>query len=348
MSTETEYPALNHQEVHLWALQMHLLLSSGMPLHEGLELLAASEDLPRISVVCDQLADGISQGQRLSQSMKSLNPTFGDLVVNFVAVGERSGRLPEVFARISQRALNRGKTEHTVRSALAYPIFLTVVSGAMAGFMAFYMFPQLLPFLTGLGVALPWPTRTLLWITNHLAFLLVLLTVLAGWAGYLMASKSSPWSERVRDWLLFKSPVVGKLNRNRVYADCLADLHLLLEAQCDLLGSLSSLRPPWSEQRERILVCVNEIGRGLSFSEAVEKSAMLPRWFLSPMSSAEETGQFSNTFKYLAEQLEESVMMDVERLLQLLEPALMAGMGLVTGFVVLATFLPLYSMTSSI
>ena len=347
MTPAPEYPALNHQEVHLWALQMHLLLSSGMPLHEGLELLASSEDLPRISAVCDQLADGISQGQRLSQAMKSLNPTFGDLVVNFVAVGERSGKLPEVFARISERALRRGKTEHTVRAALAYPVFLTVVSGAMAGFMAFYMFPQLLPFLTGLGVALPWPTQALLWLTHHLVWILVLFTVLAGWAGYLLGSRT-PRSERVRDWLIYKAPVVGKLNRNRVYSDCLADMHLLLEAQCDLLVSLSSLRPPWTEQRERILVCVSEIGRGLSFSEAVEKSAMLPRWFLSPMSSAEETGQFSNTFKYLAEQLEESVMMDVERLLQLLEPALMAGMGLVTGFVVLATFLPLYSMTSSI
>lgn len=348
MTATTQYPPLSHHEIHLWALQMHLLLSSGMPLHEGLELLASSEDLPRISTICDQLADGISQGQRLSQSMRSLNPTFGELVVNFVAVGERSGKLPEVFSRISERALRRGKTEHTVQAALAYPIFLTVVCGAMAGFMAFYMFPQLMPFLKGLGVTLPWPTRTLLWLTSHLTLLLVIFTVLAGWAGFLLASKTNPWATRVRDWLTYKSPVIGRLNRNRVYADCLADLHLLLEAQCDLLVSLSSLRPPWDEQRERILVCVHEIGTGLSFSEAVEKSGMLPRWFLSPMSSAEETGQFSNTFKYLSEQLEEAVIMDVERLLQLLEPMLMAGMGLVTGFVVLATFLPLYSMTSSI
>ena len=341
-----ELPSLTYQEVHLWGLQMHLLLGSGMPLHEGLELLAASEDLPRISGVCDRLAEGISQGLCLSQVMKRLHPTFSELVVNYVAIGEKSGRLHEVFARIAERSLRLGKTEQTVRSAMAYPIFLTLVSVAMAGFMAFYMFPRLLPLLTGLGVPLPWPTQALLWGTHHLAWLLALFTVACGWLGYILAADQNPRVERIRDWLLYHSPVIGRLNRNRVYSDCLGDLSMLLEAQSDLLVSFSSLRPAWLEQRERIRVCVKSIETGSSVSQAVEQSGMLPRWLLSPMSAAEETGQFAETFQYLSRQIEESVLIEIERLLQLLEPALMGGMGLITGFVVLATFLPLYSITS--
>lgn len=347
MSAE-ELPTLTHQEVHLWGLQMHLLLGSGMPLHEGLELLAASEDLPRISSVCDRLAEGISQGLRLSQVMKLLHPTFSELVVSYVAVGEKSGRLHQVFARIAERSLRLGRTEQTVRSALAYPVFLTLVSVAMAGFMAFYMFPHLLPLLTGLGVPLPWPTRALLWGTHHLAWLLALFTVICGWLGYILAADHNPRLESFRDGLLYHSPVIGRLNRNRVYSDCLADLSMLLESQGDLLASLSSLRPPWMEQRQRILVCVKSIETGSSISQAVEESGVLPRWLLSPVSAAEETGQFAETFRYLSLQLEEAVLMELERLLQLLEPVLMGGMGLVTGFVVLATFLPLYSITSRI
>lgn len=339
---------LSHHELHLWGLQMNLLLVSGMPLHSGLELLACGEDMPRIGLVCDRLADGISEGKGLSEAMHALHPAFGPFVVNLVAVGERSGSLAEVFSRISQRALRRGKTEQMVRGALCYPVFLTIVSGTMAGFMAFYMFPKILPFLVGLKVGLPWPTRLLIWGTDHLGWLLLVATVLAGWLGYLVSAEGSPRVERLRNWLIFRSPLFGKLNRQRVYADCLADLHLLVEAQCSLLGSLRSLTPPWKEQRERILACVHAIETGSTVSEAVESSGMLPRFFLASLSSAEETGHFSSTFRVLAEQLEESVLMEVDRLLQLLEPMLMAGMGVVVGFIVVASFLPLYSIGSSL
>ena len=217
----------------------------------------------------------------------------------------------------------------------------------MAFFMAFYMFPQLLPFLTGLRVPLPWPTRALIWGTDHLASFLVIFTVLAGWAAHLLRSSSNQRIARVRDWLLYRSPVFGKLNRERVYADCLSDLHLLLVASCDLVEGLKALNPPWLEQRERVRECVQEIRSGSSFSRAVETSGILPRRFLAQVNSAEETGQLPTTFRLLAAQLEESLTMEVERLVQLLEPAIMAGMGLVTGFIVLATFLPLYSMAST-
>jgi type II secretory pathway component PulF len=343
-----EYQALSDHELHLWGLQMHLLLQSGMPLHSGLELLAAGEELPRISAACDRLADGISQGHRLSEAMHRLHPTFGTFAVNLVSVGEKSGRLGEVFGRIAERALRRGKTEQAVRGALAYPVFLTAVSGAMAGFMAFYMFPRILPFLAGLKVELPWPTRLLIWGTSNVGWLVLAISVLAAWLGYLLIGDGTPRTARMRDWLLYHSPVFGRLNRHRVYADCLADLYLLVEAQCSLLGSLRSLTPLWNEQRGRIRACVNAIEAGSSVSEAVASSGMLPPFFYASISSAEETGHFASTFRVLAEQLEESVLMEIERLLQLLEPALMAGMGLLVGFIVVASFLPLYSLTSSL
>lgn len=344
----TDYQPLSDHEIHLWGLQMHLLLLSGMPLHSGLELLAAGEELPRISAACDRLAAGISQGHRLSEAMHSLHPTFGTFALNLVSVGEKSGRLAEVFARIADRALRRGKTEQAIRGALAYPVFLTAVSGAMASFMAFYMFPRILPFLVGLKVDLPWPTRVLIWGTNHVGWLVLILTVLAAWVGYLLASEGNAGTQNIRNWLLYKSPIFGRLNRHRIYADCLADLYLLVEAQCSLLGSLRSLTPAWNEQRERISACVKAIETGSSVSEAVASSGMLPPFFYASISSAEETGHFSSTFRVLAEQLEESVIMEIERLLQLLEPLLMAGMGLLVGFIVVASFLPLYSLTSSL
>lgn len=343
MSDYVEYEPypLSYHQVHLWALQLHVMLGAGVPLHAALELISHSE-MPRLSEACALLAETIGQGQRLSEAMKMLDPTFGAFVVNLVAVGEKSGRITQVFERLADRSFRRDRTQRAVRGALAYPFFLGAVCVGMAFFMAFYMFPKLLPFLTGLGIALPWPTRLLMWGSEHLTAFLLVCTVLVAWGAHLMATKP-----RVREWVLFGSPLFGKINRERVYADCLNDLYLLLESNCDLLMSLKTLNPPWAGLRERIEDCIERLRTGSSVTEAFEQSGMLPRHFMAPVSSAEETGQLPKAFKYLSEQLEESVGLQIERLVQLLEPAIMATMGVITGFIVLATFLPLYSMASS-
>lgn len=343
MSQYVEYEpqAFSYHQLHLWALQMHVMLGAGVPLHGGLELIAMSE-MPRLSEASALLAETIGQGRRLSEAMKVLDPTFGPFVINLVAVGERSGRLGEVFERLSERAFRRDRTDRAVKGALAYPFFLGALCLAMVFFMAFYMFPKLLPFLTGLGIALPWPTRVLIWGSEHLTTFLLVGTVLAAWGGHLVATKT-----RVREWLLFSSPVFGKINRERVYADTLNDLYLMLESNCDILASLKSLNPPWSALREQVLDCAEKLRSGLNVAQAMDQSGMLPHRYLAPVSTAEETGQLPRALRMLSEQLEENVTLQVDRLVQLLEPAIMAGMGLVTGFVVLATFLPLYSMASS-
>ncbi len=346
MSEEYDPKPLSFHEIHLWGLQMHVMLNAGVPLHASLELIAMS-DFPRLSSVCSLLAETIGQGRRLSEAMYMLNPTFSPFVINLVSVGEKSGRIVHVFDRIAERSFRRDKTERAVRGALAYPAFLGAVCLAMAFFMAFYMFPKLLPFLANLGVALPWPTRVLLWSTNHLASFLLVASVIGIWAAAFLATSKRPRVAAVRNWLLFKSPVIGKLNANRVHADSLNDLYLMLESNLDLLGCLKALNSPWPEHRARILDCITRIRAGESFSSAVEQSGMVPRWCNAPVRSADETGQLANTFRLLSEQIEESVAMEMERLVQLLEPAIMAGMGFVTGFIVVATFLPLYSMVST-
>jgi len=332
---------LSHHQVHLWALQLHVMLGAGVPLHGALELIAMS-DMPRISEASALVAENIGQGRRMSEAMRLLDPTFSPFVINLVAVGERSGRITQVFERLAERSYRRDRTERAVRGALAYPLFLGGVCVAMAFFMASYMFPKLLPFLVGLGISLPWPTRLLIWGSQHLAPFLIVGTVLAAFLAHFVARKP-----RLRDWLLFRSPLLGKVNRERVYGDCLNDLYMYLEAQCDLLVSLKSLNPPWQDLQERIMDSVDKIRAGSSITEAIEGSGMLPKAFNAPVKSAEETGRLPQTFRMLSEQLEESVTLEIERLVQLLEPAIMATMGFITGFIVLATFLPLYSMASS-
>ncbi len=345
-SGEFYYP-LSHHDTHLWAFQLHIMLSAGITVVSSLESLAKS-DLARLSTACAVLNEKIVGGMSLSQAMLSLRPTFSPLAINLVSIGEHTGQLSLVLRRLSARASRRDKMERMLKGSLAYPVFLSTVSLGMALFMAFYMFPKILPFLIGLGVTLPWPTRLLIWSVENLSSAVLIVTILLVGVIRLMATSEggSPIA-RFRDRILYHSPVIGVLNRNRVYGDCFSDLHMLLEAGCDLLSSLKVIHSSWPEFNLRKERCLEELKAGSNFVEAVDSSQLFPRIFLLQLTSAEETGQLPRTFEMLSEQLDEMVTLKMNQLTQILEPLVFVVMGVITGFVVLATFLPMYGVVTS-
>lgn len=344
---EAEYHfPLSHHDTHLWAFQLHVLLSAGINLVPSLETLAKS-DIASLSQVSEALTKRILSGMSLSQAMVAIRPAFSPLALNLITIGEHSGKLIPVLARLSDRAARRDQMERSLKSALAYPVFLSTVSLAMALFMAFYMFPKILPFLTGLGVALPWPTRALIWSVEHLSSAVLIITILLVAMLRLMSSSQNSPLSHFRDKILYQTPVIGSLNRNRVYSDCFSDLHLLLESGCDLVSSLKAIHSSWPDFNQRKSRCLDELRAGSNFTEAVEKSQLFPRVFLLQLTSAEETGHLPRTFGMIAKQLEELVTMKLTQLTQILEPCLFFVMGVITGFVVIATFLPMYGVVSS-
>lgn len=337
---------LSHHDTHLWAFQLHIMLSAGITVVSSLESLAKSE-LPALSTASDTLNQRIVSGMSLSRAMVSLRPTFSPLAINLVSIGEHSGKLSLVLERLSSRAARRDKMERMLKSALAYPLFLSTASLGMALFMAFYMFPKILPFLLGLGVSLPWPTRFLIWGVENLSSAVLMLTILVVGAVRLLSTEESSPLARLRDRIFFDAPVIGVLNRNRVYGDCCSDLHLMLEAGCDLMTSLKAIHSNWPDFNRRKERCVEELKAGANFVDSAEASGLFPRIFFLQLTSAEETGNLPRTFEMLAEQLDDMVSFKTQQLVQILEPMIFLVMGIVTGFVVLATFLPMYGVVAS-
>ncbi len=343
---DLSYYPLSHHDVHLWSLQLCVMLSAGISLLSSLESISKGNE-GQLAETSERLSEKLTAGSSLSEAMTSIRPTFSPLAVNLVAIGEHSGQLSSVLQRLSVRASRRDNIERQLRSSLAYPVFLSTVSLGMALFMAFYMFPKILPFLIGLGVELPWPTRFLIWGVENLSSAILIVTIALVGSARLLSTSEDSRLRQARDNLVFSSPVIGEVNRHRVYADCFSDLHLLLEAGCDLLSSLKAVHSSWPEFNQRKSHCVEELRSGSNFVEAVATSELFPRVFLLQLTSAEETGQLPQILELLSEQLDETVNLKLSQLTQILEPAVFLVMGFVTGFVVLATFLPLYGVVAT-
>ncbi len=337
---------LSYHELHVWAFQLKVMLAAGVPLVIALRSIARSE-MVVMAGVCSQLAQKLSEGHSLSGAMRSQEGVFSPFVVNLVLVGEQSGKLIAVLDRISSRSARRDKMRRAVLGAIAYPAVLAGVSVAMSLCMAIFMFPRLLPFLTGLGVPLPWPTRALMWFTENLSPLLLAFTIVAAYSGRVLASGTSGWATRLRSWVMYYAPVIGSLNVDRIYADTLDDLCLLVEADCDLVKGLKTLRVDWPEFGDRINACVERVTTGTPFSDAAHASGLFPDRFALQVRTAEETGKLAPIFRLLSDSLHETVTLKAEQIVQLMEPAILTGMGIVTGFVVVAIFMPLYGMATA-
>ena len=342
---EFTYP-LSHHDIHIWALQLYIMLSAGISLITSLESMAKGS-LPRLATTCELLTQRILAGSSLTGAMTQLRPAFSPLAINLVSIGEHSGQLSSVLQRLSLRASRQEKIERMITSTLAYPVFLSMVSLGMALFMAFYMFPKLLPFLLGLGVTLPWPTQALIWGVENLSSGVLIITIFCVGLARLLGTSEDSRMRSVRDSLVFNLPVTGEVARQRVYADCFSDLHLLLEAGCDLHSSLKAVHSNWPEFNQRKAECLELLRAGSNLSEAVESSSLFPRTFLLQMTSGEETGKLPRVFEMLSQQLDETVTMRISQLMQLLEPTIFLLMGVITGFVVLATFMPLYGVVAT-
>ena len=338
--------ALTERDTQTWAIQLHLMLSAGVPLLTAWESLAES-DLPRLAPACRRLATKLGHGHRLSSAMESMNPVFGEFVLSLVVIGENTGSLADVMERASERAARQDQLRREFKAALAYPSFLALSCIAMAFFMAFYMFPRLLPFLQGLSVPLPWPTRLLISLTGSFSSIILIATILGAWLLHLLLSGDDPRTERLRTWFFFQSPGLGSINSERELANSLKDLSLLLDAGCDLLTSLRTIRTSSSRQRRRVNDCLSALEGGANFTEAAHRSGLIPRRFAIRVTAAEEIGELARAFRDLADVLDESVNLRLSGLTQLAEPTILLLMGLACGFVVLATFMPLYTLATS-
>jgi type II secretory pathway component PulF len=301
----------------------------------------------RISEVADELAARLQSGFSLSRSMATFPDAFDLTTVSLVRLGEKTGALAHTLEE-GQRRLERIVTARKrLKEALFYPVAVLVVTGVMLVFLIYYMLPRLLPVLTSFHVALPWPTRVLIGLDHHRWLVLGLfwLAVLALGAA---VRSEHPELVRVREALARSLPGFGEFYQATLYTQICRDLALMLETGFAMLDAFDLIRRQFQQRwlRESLEATRRGIIRGDSLAEAFS-GAGFPHLFVSTIKAGGESASLPKLLGSLAGLLEQRVEASRDRFLSLIEPMLVAGLGVVVGFVVLGCFLPIYSLISS-
>ena len=347
------FARLSAQEKINFARHLAMVVRAGLPLFEGLRMLRRQQFSKTLTRVIDTLIEDVNGGRLLADSLARFPHLFGDFFTNIVRVGEASGTLADNLAYLAEEIKKSRELRGKVRSALIYPMVLLVATIGVVSFLTFFVFPKILPVLSGFDVQLPLTTRILIGFLDFMqAYGLVTLVALValGIGSRLLVSRVRPLRKALHAALL-ALPVIGGLVKNVNIANFSRVLGLLLKSGVHIVEAITITSSTFTNlvYRDTFERSADAIRRGESLGTYFEKyPQVFPPLMSGIVTIGEGTGNLEDNLIYLSAHYTEETEESLRTMTALLEPVLLVGMGLLVGFVALSIILPIYSLSQGI
>jgi type II secretory pathway component PulF len=325
------------------------LLEAGLPLDRALEIAQRGAARSDVAEALETALRRVREGARLSMSLEDYPRLFPGVAVGLVRAADQGGDLPVALRRLADHLESTVRLRARITSALTYPILLMAAGVVALVVLVFYVLPRFVSLLSDAGSAIPTSTRLLLatsaWLTRLWPVLVVLLLGAAiGWVRW----RATPNGRERSDAWLLRLPLVGDLRSEQACARVARSLATLLTGGLPLVPAVeialeaagdAAIRADLHEVRDALQ-------RGISLSLALARSPRVPPLMIRLVEVGEETGRLEQLLDRAAAMMEEDLQRRVERLIALVEPALIALFGLVIGFVALALLQAIYGVNT--
>lgn len=330
----------------LFTKQLAILLKSGVPLLQALELLVDQFE-GKLHSILIKIRDDIKEGQSLADALKKYPKVFENIYVQLVRAGEASGKLEVILQRLTTFMERREVQRKKIRSALQMPIIQLVVAVLVVTALLTYVVPQMAENFAGMGKELPGVTQFLISISNFITgHYLIILIVLAGMGVGIKYWMGTPAGARAIDNLKLRLPLIKYYSRTNAVVQFSSTLGMLIESGVNLAESLDIvvsiinnriLADTLREARDKI------IKQG-KISQYLEQTKIFPPIAIYLIRTGEETGQLDFMLLTVAQNYEEELSELTDRLTAVLGPLLLLVMAVVVGFIVIAIALPMVQM----
>jgi type IV pilus assembly protein PilC len=327
------------------------MIDAGLPLVQGLEILAQQQENKFFQQVLTQVRQDVEEGSTLSAAMSRHPKIFDQLYVNMVEAGETGGILDLILQRLSTFIEKIVKLKRDVISAMIYPSAVILIAiGAIAVIMVFVIpqFQNIFLGMLGPGEQLPLPTRIVTSISSFLAGWggLVILAVIVAACVAVKFYYATPGGRRQIDGLLLKMPLFGPILRKIAVARFSRTLSTLLSSGVPILQALditgrTSGNVVIEEAIGKVRVGVE---RGESFVEPLKATTVFPAMVSQMIGIGEQTGALDAMLGKVADFYEQEVDAAIADLLTLIEPLLIGFLGVTIGSIVIAMYLPLFTL----
>ncbi|MDP3723611.1 MAG: type II secretion system F family protein [Candidatus Omnitrophota bacterium] len=328
--------------------QLATLVKAGMPLLRALRTVSDQLDPGPLRDVFAAVATDVESGIKFSEALASHPRWFPSFYVNMVRAGETGGILDEILKRLAELLEKQSRLRDRVKSALMYPAFVMVAAVGILTVLIVFVVPTFLGMFTELGSTLPLPTRILVGVcTVARAWWWVVLLLAVGGGALLRMFLKTSTGQRLMDRGALAAPVLGSLVERLLIARFARTFSTLIASGVPILSALETVRA--TVTNVVIDDALQDVERSLKVGESLarpmELSGVFPPLVTRMVALGEETGQLDRMLMQVADSYEEEVEVQLAGLTQLLEPLLIVFVGGVVGFIVIAMFLPLMSLT---
>jgi type IV pilus assembly protein PilC len=331
--------------------QFSVMIDAGLPLVQCLDILGTQEEDKNFAAVILQTRTDVESGASLADAMKKHPKTFDPLFTNMIAAGEAGGILDTILKRLATYIEKAVKLAGQVKSAMIYPIAVIVIAGVVVGVILWKVIPTFASLFSGLGADLPLPTRIVIGLSNNLVRFFPFIFVGVGAAAYgFRQYYASPAGRRSVDAIVLKMPVLGNIMRKIAVARFCRTLSTLISSGVPILDGLEITAKTAGNAivEDAIMVTRTSIERGETISVPLKETKVFPAMVTQMIGVGEATGALDTMLAKIADFYEDEVDTAVAGLLTLLEPIMIAILGIVVGGIVIAMYLPIFDLISKL
>lgn len=351
VNLKSVFQRIRGQDVAVMTRQFGTLLRAGIPMSEALSALYDQQERETFKVVISQIREKVREGTALADALADHPKVFPELYVNMVRVGEASGNLEIVLDRLADFLESNVRLKSKITAAMIYPVMMAGVAFLIVSIMMVFVIPRISELFSDMGGQLPLLTRLLIGTSNlfintwYIAFPL-LFAGMYQFRKYIRGEAGRQWW----DGFKLRVPIFGALVRLVAVARFGRTLATLLSSGVPVLSSLDIVKT--IVNNVVLAKCIDDakvaVREGESLAGPLQRSGHFPPMMTHMIAIGEKTGQLEGMLKNVADAYDSEVDARVTTLTSVLEPVMIAGMGVMVAFLVFAILMPMLKMNEVI
>jgi len=344
-------PGVKTKDLIVFTRQFSTMIDAGLPLIQGLDILANQEENRTFKKVLMQVKLDVEGGSSLAEALKKHPKVFDNLYVNLVAAGEMGGILDTILQRLAVYIEKNARLVRKVKGALIYPATIMVIAVAVIIIMLVFVIPVFAEMFTDFGGELPGLTQAVVNISDFLRNNWIVLTVIfAGLFYGFKKWKSTDRGEYLFDKYLLKAVVIGDLLRKVAVAKFTRTLGTLITSGVPILDGMDVVAKTAGNRivEEAINNTKQSISEGKTIAAPLEESGVFPPMVCQMVAVGESAGSLDAMLEKIADFYEEEVDTAVDAITALIEPVMMVFLGGTVGTMLIAMYLPIFKIAGAI
>lgn len=340
------------EDIALFARQLATMLQAGIPMVQCFDIIGNGHDKPSMQKLVLTIKADVEAGTTLHEALAKHPLYFDDLFVNLVEAGEHAGALETLLDKVATYKEKTEALKKKIKKALFYPAAVLAVAVIVTVILLVFVIPQFESLFQGFGADLPAFTQMVINLSKFVQAKGLMLGAIAGGGAYAFFyfKKRSRAMRRALDRMLLKAPVIGPIMVKAAIARYARTLSTMFAAGVPLVEALTSVAGATGNivYEEATLRIRDEVATGQRLQRSMEATNLFPNMVIQMIAVGEESGSLDSMAAKVADFYEADVDAAVDAMSSLLEPLIMAILGVLVGGLVIAMYLPIFKLGAAI